>query len=66
MSKTINFKEYKVYKPDCSKKDEEIFVDKLIKCKDNCFQSFKFDGICDVNFKDIKKKILLKNFKIMD
>ena len=43
-----------MYKPDSNEKDEEIVVDKLINCKDNCFYSFKFNCICDVKIIDNK------------
>ena len=50
------FKEYIIYKPDINTIGEEIVVDKLINCKDKRFHSFKIDCICDVEFKDIRKK----------
>ena len=28
----------------------------MINCENNCFQTFKFQCICDVKFKDIKNK----------
>ena len=56
MSKAIFFKQCVIYKPDIDNIDEEIVVDKLINCEDNCFHLFKFDYICDVKFKDIKNK----------
>ena len=56
MSKTTFFKGYIILRTDINKIDEENVVDKLIKCKNNCFHSFKFDCICDVKFKDISVK----------
>ena len=56
MSNTIFFKEYIIYKPDINKIEDENVVDKLINCKNNCFHSFKFNCICDVEFRDIKNK----------
>ena len=67
MSKTIFFKEYTIYKPDFNQMNEEIIVDKLIKCKDKCFHSFEFDCICDVQFKGIKnKKTINKKIEMLD
>ena len=68
MSKTKFFKEYIKYKPDIIEIDEDIVVEKLLNCKQNCFHSFKFDCICDKKFKDSRnrKKHLIKKFEMMD
>ena len=66
MSRTIFYTEEIIYKPDFIKIDEEIVVDKLINCKDNCFHSFKFDCKCDVNLRILgTKKYLIKKFEMM-
>ena len=59
MSKTMFFKEYIVFQPDINKIEEEIIIYKVINCKDNCFQSFEFDCICDVKFRDFKNKKII-------
>ena len=65
MSKTIFFREFIVYKPDNINIEDGIIVDKVINCNDNRFRSFKFDCICDVEFKDIKdKEIIIKEIGV--
>ena len=56
---TVFFKEYIIYKPDINKIDEEIFVDKLINCKNNCFHTFRFELLSDVKFKGINDKEII-------